>query len=736
MMRTHKRGLRLILLLLIASMLVDICPGMAETVSDPAATETEAPVLPSNPYRIVLIAPGGWTNNNGAEIKATVTDKENIGWQKIEYRMNGGVWTDCEDLFDQGKAEITVHENGTFMLRVTDPYDRTFDETAQVSTIDLAVPLVSANIANSVLHIDVRDELSGIAGVQINSMLFTTVEGNKLDVELDDNMNKFEKLAIRAFDFAGNFSDPITLDNPDYVKPVDPTPEPTATPKPSKKPGGSTSATDAPASAEPEPDPTPTAVVVPAATDKPHGLGSSLIYVSDEDWMEPTQAPTAEPTAEPTAAPTPEPIIQTEYITIGPGMPYQADSNSHTLDVLYSAATNKQFITLQSKAGNTFYLVIDYDKPIDEEAEMYETYFLNLVDERDLLALMSDEEKEEVPTPTPEIIYVTPEPTAVPAPMPVVTEPEPEKKPDQMTAIIALAAIVLLGGGGAIFMLKNKGKGGTPAIQKFYIDLQEKGLSPKYIKNIHGCLHKALDIAVRIDYITKNPTSACIIPRVIQKEMHPLDAPEQVQLLQSLKGKKNEALIVTALFTGMRAGELLGLTWDNVDFDHGVIHIVKQLTQSRGEGHPFAFGTLKNGKTRSINPAPFVLVTLKAHKEYQEEQKRIAGDLWNEGKFPNLVFTHADGSHLSQPTIWKAFQKALEDAGLNHHRLHDCRHTFAVNSIRAGDDIKTIQENMGHYSAAFTLDRYGHVTETMRQESANRMQAFIQGISGNGGGNA
>ena len=57
-------------------------------------------------------------------------------------------------------------------------------------------------------------------------------------------------------------------------------------------------------------------------------------------------------------------------------------------------------------------------------------------------------------------------------------------------------------------------------------------------------------------------------------------------------------------------------------------------------------------------------------------------------------------------------------------------------SIRAGDDIKTIQENMGHYSAAFTLDRYGHVTETMRQESANRMQAFIQGMSGNGGGNS
>ena len=266
----------------------------------------------------------------------------------------------------------------------------------------------------------------------------------------------------------------------------------------------------------------------------------------------------------------------------------------------------------------------------------------------------------------------------------------------------------------------------APAIQTFYLSLQEKGLSPKYIKNIHGCLHEALDVAVQIDYIPKNPTSACKLPRIVEKEMHPLDAPEQTKLLSSLRGSEYEALIVTAIFTGMRSGELLGLTWDNVDFEHGCIHVVKQLTQSRGEGHPFAFGTLKNGKTRKINPAPYVLEMLKQHREQQAQKKRNAGALWNEGQFPNLVFTHPDGSHLSQPTIWKAFQKALADAGLEHHRLHDCRHTFAVNSIRAGDDIKTIQENMGHYSAAFTLDRYGHVTETMRQDSANRMQAFIE----------
>lgn len=181
------------------------------------------------------------------------------------------------------------------------------------------------------------------------------------------------------------------------------------------------------------------------------GLGSSLIYVYDEP----------DPTAVPTAAPTPEPIIQTEYITIGPGMPYQADGNSHTLDVLYSAATNKQFITLQSKNGSTFYLVIDYDRPIDEEAEMYETYFLNLVDERDLLALLSDEEKEEVPTPTPEIIYVTPVPTTVPA---ITAPPAPAEQKGQMTseqgkAILALAAIAVLVVVGILVFLKGRRDG-------------------------------------------------------------------------------------------------------------------------------------------------------------------------------------------------------------------------------------------------------------------------------------
>ncbi len=266
----------------------------------------------------------------------------------------------------------------------------------------------------------------------------------------------------------------------------------------------------------------------------------------------------------------------------------------------------------------------------------------------------------------------------------------------------------------------------TPMIQKFYNKLRTEDRSPKYIKNIHGIFHRALDMAVRVEYLDRNPSTACILPKVVEKPVTPLDVPEQKRFFEALKGNPFEALFLTAIFTGMRVGELIGLTWDCVDFEHGVIRVEKQLVQTRVKGQKYVFGTLKNGKTRVITPAPYILEVLKAHQAVQSAQKKAADDLWDEGDFPGLVFTHADGSHYSQPTIWKELQDILAAAGLEHHRVHDLRHTFAVNSIIAGDDIKTLQENMGHYSAAFTLDRYGHVTETMRRESANRMQAFIE----------
>ena len=199
----------------------------------------------------------------------------------------------------------------------------------------------------------------------------------------------------------------------------------------------------------------------------------------------------------------------------------------------------------------------------------------------------------------------------------------------------------------------------APMVQKFYNKLRAENRSPKYIKNIHGVLHRALDLAVRIEYLERNPTSACILPKVVEKQVTPLDEPEQKQLFEALKGNRFETLFLVAVFTGMRVGEIIGLTWDCVDFEHGVIHVAKQLVQTRTKGQKYVFGTLKNGKTRVIAPAPYVMELLKRHKVAQAEQRLLMGDLWDPGDFPNLVFTHDNGTHYSQPTIWKEFQDIL-----------------------------------------------------------------------------
>ena len=127
-------------------------------------------------------------------MKVSITDKDKLGWQKIEYRMNDGNWVDCENLFADGRVELTLHENGTFILRMTDPHGHAFEESADVKCIDLTAPVLTASINGTTLQVDAKDDLSGVAGVQVNSMLFTTMTNGILNVELDQNMNQFEKL--------------------------------------------------------------------------------------------------------------------------------------------------------------------------------------------------------------------------------------------------------------------------------------------------------------------------------------------------------------------------------------------------------------------------------------------------------------------------------------------------------------------------------------------------------------
>lgn len=269
----------------------------------------------------------------------------------------------------------------------------------------------------------------------------------------------------------------------------------------------------------------------------------------------------------------------------------------------------------------------------------------------------------------------------------------------------------------------------APQIQRFYNGLlTEKKLSPKTVRNIHGVFHKALGQAVKLGMIRSNPTVLCDLPKVRRKEIHPMEQGEIAAFLKAIEGSKYELLYRVTLFTGMRQGEVLGLTWDCVDFAHDAIYVNKQLQKTKKVGGTYTLVPTKNSRSRIITAAPSVMTLLKKQKSQQAQMRLLAGQDW---KNPwDLVFTNDFGGNLSHFTVYKTFKEIVRSIGLEQERFHDLRHSYAVVSIESGDDIKTVQANLGHATASFTLDVYGHVSQKMRRQSAERMEQFIRKLSG------
>lgn len=261
----------------------------------------------------------------------------------------------------------------------------------------------------------------------------------------------------------------------------------------------------------------------------------------------------------------------------------------------------------------------------------------------------------------------------------------------------------------------------THHVQTFINSLE--GLAVGSVRLVYKVLHAALGQAVRLEYIPKNPADNCVLPKHEQKAIQPLDDAQVAALLTAARGTPSENMLIVALFAGLRISELLGLSWEQIDMDKGTITISKQLS-SPATRHKGLFVTPKSGKPRTMRTAPSVIAAFKDQRIKQAEMRLRAGQVWSNPH--NLVFTLEDGSIYDQMRASREFKNILQAAGLEDSvRFHDLRHTYAVNAIRAGDDIKTIQGNLGHSSAAFTLDRYGHFTEQMKQDSASRMEAFI-----------
>lgn len=280
-------------------------------------------------------------------------------------------------------------------------------------------------------------------------------------------------------------------------------------------------------------------------------------------------------------------------------------------------------------------------------------------------------------------------------------------------------------------------------IQRFYNTLYSprdgsKGISAKTIRNVHGLLNKLLGQAVNDDLIRMNPCAGAVLPRKEKTVIKPLTDEQLKDLLEAADGDEDYGtLIKIIVLTGLRESEALGLTWDCIDFRRGTVLIEKQLLKKPLKDGGICFSSPKNGRARSIMPAPFVMDLFREQKARQDRYKKIAGNCWEDWKDAakpkcRLVFTTITGSYISPGTMRVHFKKIAEQIGCPEARVHDLRHTYAMLSLENGDDIKTVQGNLGHATAAFTLDVYGHVSDRMKKESSSRMEEFLRALTGTG----
>jgi len=276
----------------------------------------------------------------------------------------------------------------------------------------------------------------------------------------------------------------------------------------------------------------------------------------------------------------------------------------------------------------------------------------------------------------------------------------------------------------------------TRHVEVFYAKKLEEGLSPRTVNTFHNVLHKALDKARKSRIIVENVCDLVDPPRTEDTEIAPLTLKQIKKLLSTVKGHHIEALVVLALSTGMRRGELLGLKWQDIDFEESILQVRRimsrvpaKLKTEEKKGYVEANTKTKKSR-RSIVIVPLALEVLKQYQVQQQERKENAGDRWVER---DLVFCTSLGTPLNpERDVRLPFKKLLKEAKLPDIRFHDLRHSAATVLLLMRVHPKIVQEVLGHSSIAMTMNVYSHVLPTMQEDAMSMMaDAFMkQGSEG------
>ena len=343
-------------------------PDTQEPAHAPPET-TETP-QPEAEYALEADIPTGW-HNAPVTVTIRIRDKNNAGWQKVEAALRETAErTDLtEALGRDGAAAYTVPDNGIVFIFVTDPYGTEHTLTLELRCIDLEAPVLRAGVSGTLLRVEAADTLSGIAGVYVNDELYTTLQNGEFSVRIDKN-TRDSHFYIMGVDNAGNRTGYLVIANPFYEKE---TPAPSPTPE--------QHSTHCPADCDCRKQ--------PSSNTGSNGSNTGAGKPSNASGSTGKPAAAQTPATEPAKAQ--EPADTAAPVAIEKGTGFSQNGSAVTRDLLYDKHTNKQFIAVETRNGHTLYLVIDYDKPLDEDGERYETYFLNLVDESDLLALIDED---------------------------------------------------------------------------------------------------------------------------------------------------------------------------------------------------------------------------------------------------------------------------------------------------------------------------------------------------------
>ena len=261
----------------------------------------------------------------------------------------------------------------------------------------------------------------------------------------------------------------------------------------------------------------------------------------------------------------------------------------------------------------------------------------------------------------------------------------------------------------------------TPfVLQKFITGLTEngnkrtgKGLSPNFVKTILSIVQNSLKTAHLVGYLPEYSANKIKRPKPKEKQVECFSAWEQKKIEEAaLSAKKDKYRgIILCLYTGLRIGELLALTWNNIDFDKNILSVTKTCHDGNENGkHIRIIDTPKTENSRRQIPLPKTLV--KILKEMKKKSK--------------CEFVIADGE---KPVFIRSYQRTFElllkKLKLPHKGFHSLRHTFATRALECGMDVKSLSEILGHKNAMITLNRYAHSLWEHKAEMMNKLSKML-----------